>query len=124
MSNKQLQKNIAYLKLLKKSTKPSERRFIIESADNTLIRCICECILNILNGNVKLNKTNLANLKQYAQLLCQLVDKKTTIKAKKNLLIQKGGFLPALLAPVIGVATSLIGDLVVDAIKKKNAARK
>ena len=39
-------------------------------------------------------------------------DKYKTIKKKRQLLLQEGGFLPALLAPIISLAGGLIGELV------------
>ncbi len=110
MSNR-LKKHLELLKILKK-TNPKHRKSILESADNSLILCICECIDNILRGNVKLSPAKKRELAKHVEILRQIADRKTKGQKKRSLLVQKGGFLPALLAPVIGIAGSLIGDLV------------
>ena len=87
--------------------KPKMRKAVIESADKDLIHCLCECALNILKGNVTLTKDQLKQLSRYKQHLRQLTEKKLALKKKKEI-IQKGGFLPALLAPL---AASVIAPL-------------
>jgi hypothetical protein len=57
-------------------------------------------------------------LAKFSKTLREIVDRKTNLTKKRKLLVQKGGFLPALLAPIIGVATGLIGDLIGNLIKK------
>jgi hypothetical protein len=115
--SKRLQKNLELLKILRKA-KPSQRKAILESADNGLIYCLCECIVNILHGNVRITANRKRELAKHVKVLREIADRKTKVGRKRNLLIQKGGFLPALLAPVIGIASSLIGDLVSGLIKK------
>lgn len=87
--------------------KPRLRKAIIEAADKDLILCLCECALNVLKGNVTLTNAQLKKLKQYKQHLRKLIEKKLALKKKKEV-IQKGGFLPALLAPL---AASVIAPL-------------
>ena len=72
---------------------------IIGAADDNLICCLCECAQNILNGNVPLNKVHLRKLKRYKTDVRKLVQRRTGKHQKKKIL-QKGGFLPALLAPI------------------------
>jgi len=72
---------------------------VVGAADNDLICCLCECAQNILNGNVPLNKTHLRKLKRYKTDVRKLVERRTGKHQKKKIL-QKGGFLPALLAPI------------------------
>jgi hypothetical protein len=64
-----------------------------------------------VNGNVKITKAQRKKLARHAQVLRTLSTRKTPINKKKKILIQKGGFLPALLAPVLGLAASLVGKL-------------
>lgn len=87
--------------------KPKMRKAVIEAADKELIHCLCECAFNILKGNVSFTQDQLKQVKRYKQHLRNLVDKKLSLKDKKALL-QKGGFLPALLAPL---AASVIAPL-------------
>ena len=116
--SKRLKKHLELLKLLKKS-KPAQRKAILKFADKELIYCLCECIENTLNGNVKLSSAKHHQLSKSAKVLRKIVDRKTKVPKKRDLLVQHGGFLPALLAPILGVASGLIGDLVGNLIKKK-----
>ena len=113
----QLKKKLNLLKVLKKA-KPVDRKSILESADNETIVCICECIDNLLHGNVKISHIQKKQLAKYARLLRTIADRKTPVKKKRQLLVQKGGFLPALLAPVLGVASGLIGELVGNLVRR------
>lgn len=108
---KRLKNNLDELKVLKKA-KPSLRKSILKSADKDLICCLSECCYNILNGNVKLSPENKKCLTKHGKHLRQLASKRVSLKKKRNLLVQQGGFLPALLGPILGIAASLISSLV------------
>lgn len=88
-----------------------QRSGVLQKADLKLVRCICECALNILRGNVPLKRSHKRRLKRYACVLRRLADKNNSWKDKKRLIIQHGGFLPLLLAPILGTVLSrLIGE--------------
>ena len=109
--SERLKNKFCELKVLSQA-KPDARRAIIAQADGELIRAICECCLNILNGTVKLTPKQKKRLTRHKNCLRDLADKKQSLKSKREKLItQRGGALPALLAPIIGLAASLIGDL-------------
>ncbi len=114
--SKRIKKHIKLLKVLKKA-KPDERKIVLQTAENGLLFCLCECIKNVLNGNVDLSKARHCELAKHAGVLRKLADRKIPVHTKRNLLVQKGGFLPALLAPILGIASGLIGDLVGKLIK-------
>lgn len=113
MASNRLQRNITYLDVLAK-TKPVTRKAILAHADKDLITCLCECALNILNGNVPLDSAQFNKLKKHKEQIRQLASKNLKHADRKEI-IQNGGFLPALLAPILGIA----GQLLVDAITKK-----
>ena len=50
-----LRKNASTLKLLHKA-KPSLRKAILTKASPELIRCICDCALNVLHRNILLHR--------------------------------------------------------------------
>ena len=81
---------------------------ILKNAPPDLVKALCECSLNVLKGNIKLNKTQKTRLRRYKNILRQLASKKPATKTRKQLL-QKGGFIGALLGPVLGVLGSLLG---------------
>ena len=110
--SKRLERNYKTLKLLHKCKTKGERTKILKLADKDLIACLCECAHNLLKGNVKLTKKRKDDLKRHKNCLRELVDKRKGLETKRNILIQKGGLLPALLAPIISLAGGLVGELV------------
>lgn len=109
MSTK-IKKHAAILKYLANTASPSTCKSFINTANKEMIDVLCECGLNILNGNVHLTANQRKQLNRHKNNLRCVTSKKTPLKEKKNLL-QKGGFLKALLAPILGVVGSLLGSL-------------
>ena len=90
---------------------PEQRRALLKKADVQLIRYICECALNVLQGNVPLTKGHKLRLRKHAPILRKLVKPTGGFTTKKKIIVQQGGFLPALLAPLIGtVLANLVSD--------------
>ncbi len=79
---------------------------MLKVADPDLILCLCECVDNILHGNIKLPKKKTEELAKHAKVLRKIQDRTVPKETKHRLLIQNGGFLPALLAPIIGIGGS------------------
>ena len=107
---KRVHKHLKTLEVLE-TAKPKLRKSILESADSDLIRCLCECCLNILKGNVELTAAEKRKLSRHKKFIRHLSSKNIPINTKREILVQKGGFLPALLGPILGIAASLIGSL-------------
>lgn len=102
-------KQAAILRALQYLNK-EQREAVLRKADSRVIRCICECALNILRGNVPLKAEERKKLRRHAPLLRRLAAKKGCWKSKKRFVVQNGGFLPLLLAPILGtVLSNLIG---------------
>ena len=87
-----------------------QRVALLRKADKKLVRYICECCLNLLSGNIDLSKHQKSDLRKHVQLLRRLADPSRNLVAKKKIIVQKGGgFLTALLAPLIStILTSLV----------------
>ncbi len=115
--SKRLHKHVELLKILKNSN-PKQRKALLEAANNSLILCICECIHNLLRGNLRISSAKKQQLKKHTNILREIADRKTKVDKKRALLVQNGGFLPALLAPVLTVAGGLIGDLIGNLVRK------
>ncbi len=111
MAPARLKRNIDYLSVLNKAKK-KQRDAIIQEADKDLILCLCECAYNILGGTVPLEKTDFDKLRKHQNKLRHLV-KRPLYHSDKKAILQKGGFLPILLALILGIA----GQLLADAIK-------
>lgn len=88
----------------------NQRLLILRKANKNIIRCICECALNVLLGNVALSDKEKKQLQKYAGVLRQLADKNKKTNKKKQIIVQhgSGAFLPSLLLPVI---TTVINSL-------------
>lgn len=105
-----VRKHADVLQVLAKA-KPTLCKTIIQGADQNLMRCLCECTHNILKGNVPLSPPQKAKLTRYKKEL-RAVAKKTTSQKRKKQALQKGGFLPALMAPLLApLATKLLGKI-------------
>lgn len=105
-----LKRNFHILQLLQKAN-PKYRKAILKEAPSDLILCICEAIDNVLQGTVKLTPIQRKKLGRYKSMLRSLSVKRSGVKKKRELLVQKGGFLPAILAPIISVAGALLGEV-------------
>ena len=106
----------AHLPLLKQVSRLPEARkkVFLESADGRLIKSICECCVNILNGCIPLSDRQHERLKFNKEHLRRLVHRATPIKEKRKLL-QKGGFMSAILTAAI----PLIGGLIANAVNRR-----
>ena len=113
MAKNLLHKNILYIDILAKA-KPAHRKAILSTADRDLIICLCDCAVNILKGNVLLKAHEYQKLCKAKAHLRQLAGEKTTIKARRKILVQKGGFIPALLAPILGIAGQLLVEKLIN----------
>lgn len=104
-------KYISLLKALRDCNK-EQRLALLKTADKKLVNYICECALNVLKGVVSLKNNNLQKLKKHKQTLRKLIKnngQKNTWKAKKRVIVQRGGsFLPFLLEPVLSALISTL----------------
>ena len=85
-----------------------KRNHIIDVAGKEHVHCICDCVLNVLNGNFKLKEEEKQRLKRHKKSLRGLVKKKTSDKKRKHS-IQEGGFLGALIPILGGLVAKLFG---------------
>jgi hypothetical protein len=99
------------------------RNGIINNSDKDFIKAICECILNVMNGNVKLNTETHRLLKPFKLTFKKLLNRKNDIERKKHIIIQKGGFLqfliPAVISGIASIASALISNRKSDSPKEE-----
>lgn len=97
-------KYFALLQALNHASK-EQRIALLRTADKKLIKHICECALNVLNGVILLKKSEKTKLKKYKTILRKLAAKTKRSngwKHKKKIIVQKGGnFLAYLLSPIL-----------------------
>jgi len=90
-----------------RDAKPKLRKTIL--GDKGLISCLCECSKNILKGNVSLSPAQKRNLRRHKKSLRELTLKKIS-KKKKIKILQKGGFLGALITPILSLLGGMLGS--------------
>ena len=102
-------RNVCLLKAVCHLNK-NQRATFLRAADEKFIRCIRECVLNTLNGNVPLERYEKDRLVKYKTTLRRVVAKRGGWKSKRKLLIQRGGFLPYIIGPILSaLLTQIIG---------------
>ena len=102
----QMRRQLPFMrKLMRMSDR--KRRALISICPKELMDCFCECAVNILKGNVPLTPRQMSKLRREKHNLRELAKKKTPVKEKKKIL-QKGGFLSALLAPTLSLLGSVL----------------
>ena len=104
---RRLRKHVPMLKTLAHA-KPHMRKAIIKSAGTSLITCLCDCVYNTLKGKVNMSKHQYRKIRRHKNDLRALNNSRTT--ADKKRIIQSGGFLGALLRPILGVLGSILID--------------
>jgi len=104
---KRLRSNYHALHVLK-DAKSNLRKAILSNCDRELVNSICECVLNVLNGNVKLSGCVTRKLRKHKAVLRKVADKRVPISGKKKLIVQRGGFLLPLLSAVLPALATLI----------------
>ena len=76
---------------------------MIAHANKGQVEAIGEIALNLLEGNMLIPTPSFKRLKPHKSKLLYLTRKKPSLKKKKQVLNQKGGFLPfaSLIAPLV-----------------------
>lgn len=96
------------LALSSKNMTPKLQSAIMRHCDVNVIKALSEISLNTLKGNLKVSVKTKAKLKKYKTTLRKMACSKTKTSAKRNILVQKGGFLPTLIGVVL---SSVLGKL-------------
>ena len=96
-----------YLTLLANSKDNERRKALLDLATKQEIDAISECLLNIVNGCVRIPPGKLAKLRKITRHLRDLTNKRCSFKRRKQILKQQGGFLTTILP----VALSLLGSI-------------
>ena len=79
---------------------------IIDEGGMELVNCICDCVHNILQGNIPMKPEEKDKLGLHKECLRKLVKKKTSDRERKKL-IQDGGILGTLIPTLVGLVGKL-----------------
>ncbi len=105
--SKTLKKYVPFLRALHRASNDKARRAMLrDKMDNEFVSCVSECAENVLKGRVPLTNAHKKKLIRWKRSLRQLSAKKTSYK-KKRQIVQSGGFLGALLTPIIKILGGL-----------------
>jgi len=72
---------------------PKLRKAIISKCNKELVNCISECVLNVLNDNIKLAACDTRKLQKHKAALRKVSDRRVPLSKKKSIILQRGGFL-------------------------------
>ena len=99
--------------------KGKKRIKLIAEAKSCIIKAISELAKNCIVGNVKLEDCEFDKLKKYQNILRKISTKSTSLKKKRQIISQNGGFLPLLIPPALSVVAGLVGDQLGKLIRKR-----
>lgn len=88
-----------------------QRKDMIAHANKGQMEAISEIAFNLLKGNMMIPTQTFKRLKPHKSKLLYLTHKKPSLKKKKQVLNQKGGFLPALASLITPLAIDLLGKV-------------
>lgn len=99
------------IELLKAVNNSKSKRKFLKNCASKNIKSICECVLNLLKGNIPINKKQKNKLAPFKRSLRKLANKKTPLYRKRAVLVQRGGgFLGFLIPAAITALTALINN--------------
>lgn len=99
--SKRLERNLASLQALAKANRIIQKSMISHGSKDFILALV-ECVSNIIRGNVKLTAAQLRELQPFEHQLRKFIRKKTSQKDRK-VILQKGGFLGALVKPLLSL---------------------
>lgn len=94
----------SFLKLNKK-----QQNSVVKHLDQDQVKFMCELCINLMNGNLPIDEATKRKLLSHKHKIRKLVDRKCVLKTKKRV-IQRGGFVPALLAALAPAALSFLAE--------------
>lgn len=98
-----------FLPVLKRLRRMSDkdRKNYVRGCDKDFLDCVSECSKNLIKGNVPLKSVQKTILRRRKNDLRALAVKKTSLRQKRKIL-QRGGFLTALIPPIVAALSGLL----------------
>jgi len=81
--------------------KQQPRTQLLKIADKSLVIAICECALNILNGNISLTPEERDRLYKERKYIRSLAKSKVSWTNKRTEIVKREDFIPFIIEPVI-----------------------
>ena len=108
-AKKRLSKNAGAIRALAQANS-AIRKSMIGNASKDFISCLVLCAQKIIKGQVNVSSHHLKKLRPFEHSLQRLIANRTETENKKRIL-QRGGFLGALIGPLVGVLPQLLAGL-------------
>ena len=84
-----------------KNARHKLRKAIVSNCNKELLNSICECVVNVLNGNIRISDCTKRKLRKFQTSLRSLVDERLPLVSMRRVILQRGGFLLPLLSAVL-----------------------
>src|SRR5436190_7092509 len=81
--------------------KPQPRTQLLRIADKSLVTAICECALNILNGNVPLKPAQKDLLYKERKFIRSLAKSKVSWETRRRQIVKKEEVIPLIIEPIL-----------------------
>ena len=106
---KRLEITEAFIHELARTT-PRRRKVVLKHATNTQLKGLFELCLNIIRGNLPIDKTAFQRLKRHRTTIETLGNRRVPLYKKREILNQKGGLLGQLATFALPLLTHLIAS--------------
>ena len=101
-----VRRHFALLEYLRNIPRNKQQK-IIKASGRDVLEALSEICLNLIKKNIKLTPAQINKLRPYEKQIYNLSLKRHSV-AKKRDIVQKGGFLPTLLAAVLPAILSTV----------------
>jgi len=95
---------------LVKETDSIKRSKLLKQVQDCVIDAISEIAKNCLSGNIPLSEEDFNKLSKYQNLL-RIISKPSPVEIRRNLIIQKGGFIDSLVPAALLLITVLLKQI-------------
>ena len=103
-------RELSTLKKLSRLRDSRQRNAFLKSCKKHTIYAICEICRNVSRGNLPISNIRKKQLHKYKTHIRNLSKKSLTLKKRKEILNQKGGFLPSLLIPAVTILAQIAAE--------------
>lgn len=112
--SKRLEIACAFIKSLANSSL-ARRKFLLRHATTAELKGLCEICMNLKRGRIPLDSNTFKSFKRQRKTITALANKRVSLKKKKELVNQKGGFIGKLAI----FALPLLTDIIARQIQKR-----
>ena len=110
MDNSKVKNNLAFMRDIHTSSL-QKRKERLRNINKREVDFVCDCAFNILRKNLPLTHDQIKGLRQptVKKVVYTLANKSVPYERRRDIIKQSGGFLPLLLAPLLG---SILGNVI------------